>query len=211
MSDYTSQREAVVEVGRRLDRRGLIAGSDGNISVRLDAAHILVTPSGAHKGRLASEDLVIVDPNGAKIAGERAASSESAMHLFVYRHRPDIGACVHAHPPHATAFAVAGLPLAEEVLPEVVVFAGQIALTEYAPPGTEAVPRSLEPFIADHDCFLLANHGVLTIGRDLEEAYNRLETVEQYAKILLLARQLGEIRTLPADDLARLKAMRDKL
>ncbi|MBD3258664.1 class II aldolase/adducin family protein [candidate division GN15 bacterium] len=211
MSQIAQHIAAILETGRRLDKREMIAGSDGNISVRLDAQSILITPSGSHKGRLNSDDLVVINLSGSKISGCREASSEAAMHLAVYRQRPDVGACVHAHPPHATAFAVAGQALPEDVLPEVVVFCGEITLTNYAPPGTAAVPDTLVPHLPNHDCFLLGNHGLLTTGRTLEEAYNRHETVEQYAKILLLARQLGTVQRLPSEDLDRLRSLRQKL
>ncbi|MDD3733053.1 MAG: class II aldolase/adducin family protein, partial [candidate division Zixibacteria bacterium] len=139
-------------------------------------------------------------------------SSEIAMHLFTYQQRPDIGACIHAHPPYATAFAVAGVKLESDILPEVVVFVGDIPLTAYAPPGTEAVPKALAPYIEKNSAFLLSNHGLLTIGRTLAEAYNRHETVEQYARIIHLARQLSpDIRHIPSADYERLVALRRQL
>jgi len=186
----------------------MIAGSDGNISVRLDKDRILITRSGVAKGRMTERDIVVVAPNGGHVAGDGKPSSEMPMHLYVYNERPDIMACVHAHPPHATAFAVAGLPLEDDVLPEVVVFVGRIPLTEYAPPGTDAVPKALAPHVKTNNAFLLRNHGLLTVGRTLEEAYNRHETVEQLAKILTLARQLGQVHRIPQDDFERLSAMR---
>jgi L-fuculose-phosphate aldolase len=131
------------------------------------------------------------------------------MHLFAYQRRPDCRACVHSHPPYSTAFAVAGIPLAEDILPEVVVFVGGIPLAEYAPPGTPAVPESLEPFIAEHNAFLLRNHGLLTIGRSMEEALHRHETVEHFARIVHLARQLGNVSRIPAADFARLQQLRE--
>ena len=211
MPDSDTIREAIVEIGRRLDRRGLIAGTDGNISVRLESGRIVITPSGTHKGDLSSTDLIEVDIQGKQLSGDGRPSSEMLLHLHVYRARADIDACVHAHPPHATAFAVAGQNLPPDVLPEVVAFIGEIPLTAYAPPGTDAVPRSLEPFIENHQAFLLRNHGLLTVGRNLEEAYNRHETVEHFARILSVARQLGGINRLPEDDLRRLKEMHTKL
>jgi len=207
----TSARQDIVRVGRMLAQCGLVAGTDGNLSVRLDAERILITPSGLAKGRLQPEDMVIVDHQGAHIDGAAKPSSEMAMHLFIYRQRPEMAACVHAHPPHATAFAVAGAELPEDILPEVAVFVGRIPLTEYAPPGTEAVPNSLAPFVDDCNAFLLRNHGVMTIGQTLEQAYNRLETVEQYAKILYLARTLGDIGHIPPADLQRLRELRHTL
>ena len=209
-SPFTVRAE-IVEVGRRLHQSGMIAGTDGNISVRLDDNRIMITPSGVSKGHLKADDMVIVDVNGRHLQGKGRGSSEMAMHLFVYRNRPEIRACVHAHPIHATAFAVAGLALAEDVLPEVVVFVGGIPLTDYAPPGTDAVPKSLEPFIEKQNAFLLRNHGLLTIGRSLDEALFRHETVEHYAHIVSVARQLGNIHKIPTDDFRRLESMRAKL
>lgn len=208
MTSHNPTRNALVAIGRRLYERGMLAGTDGNLSARLPDGNILVTPSGAAKGSLEPGDLVIVDPDGKPVDRHRRASSELAMHLAIYRSRPDINACVHSHAPHATAFPVAGEPLPDDILPEVVLFVGPIAFTDYAPPGTEAVPASLSPFVSDHDAFLLKNHGLLTIGVNLEEAWHRHETVEHYARILLLARQLGHVDHIPADDFRRLTEMR---
>jgi L-fuculose-phosphate aldolase len=210
MVNYSAVREEIARIGRRLDAREMIAGADGNISVRLGPDRIMVTPSGRNKGLLDPQEMVIVDLHGNKIDGDLEASSELAMHLFVYQSRADIGACVHAHPPYATAFAVAGVELPHDVLPEAVATVGPIALTEYAPPGTGAVARSLEAFVGEHDAFLLRNHGLLTIGRNLTEAVNRHETTEHCAHILYLARQLGGITRLPTDEVARLDGLRRK-
>ena len=208
MAGYPSLRHEIVTVGQRLADCGLIAGTDGNISVKCPDGRILVTPTGMNKGRLGPEDLVVVDSEGRQVEGNRAATSELPMHLFAYACRNDVMAVVHAHPPHATAFAVAGVELPVDILPEVVVFVGDIPLAPYAPPGTEAVPRALEPFIADHDAILMRNHGLLTFGRTLEEAYNRHETVEHFALILWLATRLGTPGRIPPDDLSRLKELR---
>jgi L-fuculose-phosphate aldolase len=197
-----------LDCARRLYDKGFIAGTDGNISVRLDDDHILVTPSGFRKGDLDDHDLVTVNLQGTIVAGEKKPSSELDMHLHIYRHRPDCRACVHAHPPYATAFALAHKPLPETLLPEVVVFVGPIALTEFAPPGTSAVGTSLDPFIKTHNAFLLANHGLLTTGGSLEEAYNRHETVEHYARIVYLAGRIGSAHAIPEDELTRLRDMR---
>lgn len=204
-------KKQVVETARWLWEQKLVVGTDGNLSVRLDDDRILVTPSGLAKGRLSPDDLVLVDQNGKHLQGKNKASSELAMHLAVYRERPDITACVHSHAPFATAFAVAGVHLAEDVLPEVVVGVGGIPLTEYAPPGTDAIPKVLEPLLESNNAFLLRNHGLLTIGRTLEEAYNRHETVEHYARIVHLARQLGNVESIPSEDFQRLAKMRQKL
>jgi len=211
MTTTPDLRIQLVEIGRRLCERGFVAGSDGNLSARQSDGSILITPSGAAKGQLAPDELVVVEPDGRLISGAGKASSEAAMHLFMYQTRPDLMACVHSHAPHATAFAAAGIPLPDNILPEVVLFVGRIPLTEYAPPGTEAVPKSLAPFAADHEAFLLRNHGLLTVGRNLREAWHRHETVEHYARILLLAGQLGSTQSIPANDVRRLEEMRRRL
>jgi L-fuculose-phosphate aldolase len=211
MAPLFTMKKAVVEIGRRLYNRGMIAGTEGNISVRLEDNRIIITPSGLAKDRLSPEDIVIVDNNGKHLEGGKKASSELLMHLFIYKSRPEITACIHSHPPYATAFAVAGVPLAEDILPEVALFVGNIPLTYYAPPGTDAVPKSLEPHIETSNAFLLRNHGLLTIGRTLEEAFNRHETVEHYARIVLLARRLGSVEAIPSEDFQRLEKMRSKL
>ena len=203
-------RAEIVEVGRRLAERSLVAGTDGNISVRLDRDRVLVTPTGRHKGKLNPEDMVVVDLRGHKVEGELEASSELAMHLFVYQARSDVGACVHGHPPHATAYAVAGKGIPDGVLPEAVLSVEPVALTPFAPPGTRAVAESLEAYVSGHNAFLMRNHGLLTVGSDLTEAYNRHETVEHCARVMYLASQVGEINKLPAEEIQRLTNMRKK-
>ena len=211
MATSFSPERKIIEIGRKLYLRGMLAGTDGNISMRLEGGHIMITPAGRPKGELAADDLVTVDSDGKHIHGRLAASSETAMHLYVYRQRPEVMGCVHSHAPYATAFAVSGKQLDADVLPEVVVFVGDIPTAAYAPPGTEAVPDSLAPYIDNCSAFLLKNHGLLTVGSSLEQAYHRHETVEHYARILTLARQLGGINSLPPDDVRRLSAMRRKL
>lgn len=201
----------IIEVGQRLQERGCLAGTDGNLSVRIDAERILVTAAGKVKGRLTPSDLVVVDNDGRKLEGECNPTTEMAMHLAVFKARPEINACVHSHPPYATSFAAAGMPLPEDILPEVVVFVGPIAMCSYAPPGTSAVPESLTPSIGTHNAFLLCNHGLLTIGRTMEEAANRHETVEHYAKILWLAKQLGDWKRIPGEDFRRLTEIRRQM
>ncbi|MDH3936887.1 MAG: class II aldolase/adducin family protein [candidate division Zixibacteria bacterium] len=204
-------RKAVAEFGTRLYEQQMIAGTDGNLSVRLGDDRVLVTPSGLPKGRLAPEDMVIVDMNGKHLQGSHKASAELAMHLLVYQRRSEVNAVIHAHPPHATAFAVAGIGLESDVLPEVVVSVGKIPLTDYAGPGTDEVPKSIEPHVDTCNAFLLRNHGLLTVGRSLDEAYNRHEVVEHYARIVLLARHLGNIDAIPGEDFRRLERMRENL
>lgn len=197
-------RRDMAEIGRRLYERGLIVAAEGNISARLSDGGILITPAGMCKGRMAPDDLVVIDPSGRKRQGARLASSEWQMHAAALAQRPDIGACVHAHPPYATAFAVAGVPLAECVLPEVIATLGSVPLAPYAAPSTAAVGESLEKYIERFDAFLLKNHGVLTLGPDLESAFRKMETVERLAQIVHLARSLGAVDTLSCGDVEHL-------
>lgn len=206
---YANERKLLVDVGRRLYDKGYVPGTDGNLSILVEKSTILITPSGTAKGHLHERDLVLVNIEGNLIAGDKKPSSEMLMHLFAYARRPDIKACCHAHPPYATAFSVVGKQLPANILPEVVLSVGQIALTEYAPPGTEMVPKSLEKFIKNHSAFMLKNHGVLTIGKDLEEAYHRMETVEHFAKILYIAQGSGTIGHLDDSEVKRLEKIRE--
>lgn len=209
--DEAGVRRDIVRTCRRLHDRGLIAGPDGNVSVRVAEDRILVTPSGFSKADVEEEDLVLLSLGGARIAGSNEASSEVAMHLAAYRARPDIAAVVHAHPPVATGFAVAGLGLPGDVLPELALQVGEVPLVPYATPGTADLPGAMAPWLPNHDAFLLANHGATTLGRTLAEAHQRMESVEHCANILLTARLLGRVNPLGADDLriladARLRA-----
>jgi L-fuculose-phosphate aldolase len=211
MTKTVTTAEELCAAGRRLAELGYVAGSDGNLSARLGDNRIIITPSGAVKGDLTPDDLITVNSQSGMPVGPGQPSSESAMHLAVYRQRPDIGACVHSHPPYTTAHAVAGIGLEADILPEVVVFVGPIALTDYAPPGTAAVGASLAPFLADHNAFVLRNHGLLTIGRTVREALHRHETVEHFARICFLARQLGGLSRIPKEDYARLMKIRQSM
>ncbi len=194
----------MVEIGKRLYERGLIVAAEGNVSARLSDGNILLTPAGMCKGRMAPEDLVVLDAAGKKRQGARSPSSEWQMHTVALAQRPDVGACVHAHPPYATAFAVAGIPLAECVLPEVVATLGSVPLAPYATPSTPAVGESLDKYIDRFDAFLLKNHGVLTLGPDLETAFRKMETVERLAQVVHLARSLGAVDTLSCGDVEQL-------
>jgi L-fuculose-phosphate aldolase len=180
--------------------RGLIAGPDGNVSVRITFEHVLVTPRGFSKANVEEHDLVLVTLAGKRIGGRHEPSSEVAMHLAVYRAREDVNAVVHAHPPVATAFAVAGLGLPGDVLPELAVQMGDVPVVPYATPGTEAMPDALTPYLPNYDAFLLANHGATTLGCTLAEAHQRMESLEHSANILLTARLLGRVNALGAED-----------
>lgn len=201
-------RADIVEVGRRLWHRGFVASNDGNISVRLDGERIITTPTGVSKGFMTPDMMVVTDLDGKKIAGERNASSELKMHLEVYRTRPDARAVVHAHPPTATGFAVAGIPLDRAVLAEVITTLGSIPIAEYATPSTDELPAACSKYLKAHDGLLLANHGALTLGGELFTAYHRMETIEHFAKISLTARLLGRENLISRDEVQRLQGLR---
>ena len=193
-------RNEIVRVCRRLYERGLIAGGEGNVSARLEDGSVLVTPSGASKIDVSESDLVIVSPDGKPVAGSGRASSELGMHLRIYRLRPDVGAVVHAHPPFATAFAVAGEDLMAPVLPEILVQIGGVPLVPYATPGSPALAAAIEPFLPHHDAFLMANHGATAYGSTLSIAHQRMESLEHAARILFSAKALGHVSTLTAEE-----------
>lgn len=194
---------------RRLYERGLLAGPDGNISVRLLDGTILVTPSGMSKVDVCDEDLVMVDLEGRTLTRSRPPSSELRMHLRIYQRRPDVMAVVHAHPPLATGFAVAGENFVAPVLPEVILQMGGVPLLPYATPGTSALADAFEPFLDRHDAFLLANHGATTIGPTLDIANQRMESLEHAARILFTARMLGRVNELSASDAEALRLSRE--
>ncbi|MDQ6830829.1 MAG: class II aldolase/adducin family protein [Gemmatimonadota bacterium] len=206
--DEAAARHGIVRVCRRLYERGLIAGPDGNVSVRLGPERVLVTPAGLSKGELGVEDLVEVTLDGRAVPGRHRPSTEVAMHLRIYARRSDIRAVVHAHPPTATAFGVAGETVPCTVLPELVYQMGAVALVPYAMPGTEALADAFEPYVAGHDAFVMANHGAVTAGRNLVEAHQRMESLEHAARIVMAARLLGRVNELSAADVAALVAAR---
>ena len=188
--------------------RGYTASNDGNISVRLDAGRLLMTPRSVCKGFMEPSMMCITDLAGVKLAGERDPSSEMQMHLEVYRQRPDVNAVVHAHPPVATAFAVAGIPLDRAVLAEVVTTLGSVPIAEYATPSTSELPDAVRKYVRAHDGMLLANHGALTLGADLFSAYFKMETIEHFANISFVARMLGGERLLSREEVVRLQGLR---
>jgi L-fuculose-phosphate aldolase len=201
-------RADIVECGRRLWQRQYVASNDGNISVRLDDRRLMTTPKNVSKGFMTPEMMCITDLDGVKLAGERDPSSELKMHLEVYRNRPDVKAVVHAHPPTATGFAVAGIPLDRAVLAEVITTLGSIPIAEYATPSTEELPAVVRKYIKAHDGLLLANHGALAVAGDLYAAYYRMETIEHFATISLVARTLGRENLLSRGEVDRLQGLR---
>ncbi len=203
-------RAGIVEVGRRLWARGFVASNDGNISVRIGPDRLLVTPASVSKGFMTAEMMVVTDLQGRLISGApgRKPSSEILMHLEAYRLRPDVGAVVHAHPPLATGFAVAGIALDRAVLAEVVTTLGSIPIAEYGTPSTRELADSVAPYLRAHDGLLLANHGALALGADLFGAYYKMETIEHFARISLVARLLGREHVLSREEVTRLQNLR---
>ena len=201
-------REAVCEYGRRMYARNLVGGTDGNLSARLPDGTFLCTPSGVSKGYMKPEDLIVADGQGRKLRGTGKVTSEFFTHLACYEERPDIAAVVHAHPPIATAFTLAGISLAEPVLPELVAALGGIPVTAYATPGTPEGNEVIRPLIRLCDGVMLDRHGSVTVGASLESAYFKLEKIEHSATVLLAARQLGAVSRLGAAEVDRVLATR---
>ena len=197
-------RRQIVEIGKLAYQKGWVAANDGNISVRLGPDRILATPTGVSKGMMEPDDLIICDGDGNKVEGERERTSEILMHTTIYAMRPDVNAVVHVHPPVATGFAVAGRPLNLALLPEVIIGLGCIPLADYGLPGTPELSEALKPFIPTYDALLMANHGAVCYAEDLMKAFFRMETVEHFARITLVAELLGGCRVLPRTEVNKL-------
>ncbi len=203
-------RQAVVECARICYGRRLMVSNDGNISIRLNETSILITPSGVSKGRLKEEDLVCLNLSGViqNIPSKIKPSTETPMHLEVYKKRPDVCAVIHAHPVFATSLSVAGLEFPNNILPEVLLTLGVVPTTKYATPSSEEDALAVRDLIRDHDAILLCQHGSLTVGKDLEEALNHLERIEHVAEVFWRARALGKVRRIPNREQKRLSDMR---
>ena len=212
MKNERRLRSEIVDIGQRLYEKGFVASAEGNISARLDQRRILITPSGACKGMLRPQDLLVLDTSGEPLRhmNSRRPSSEMPLHLLCYRLRPEVNAVVHAHPPTATGFAVAGVTLDLPLIPEIVIALKRVPLAPYATPGSAQLSAILEPLLRDHDALLMANHGVVTCGRDLMTAYLNMETVEQFARITLAAGLAGTPRELSNHEVERLMKLRAK-
>jgi L-fuculose-phosphate aldolase len=210
MKTEQQHREEIVRFGKLLHQTGMVAATDGNISVLLENCNVLCTPTLMSKGLMEPDDLVIVDHRGQKISGWREVSSEIAMHQLIYRTRPDIGAVVHAHPPTATGFAAAGIALDRPLVSEIVVTLGSVPLASYEPPGTPELSDALAHLVGEHDAILMANHGVVTFGETLLNAYMNMETVEHYAKIALVTHMLGQQNPLSDHHVDKLRQIRMK-
>jgi L-fuculose-phosphate aldolase len=210
MKTEQQHRDEIVRFGKMLHQTGLVAATDGNLSVLLEDGNILSTPTLMSKGLIEVDDLVIVNRQGKKLSGKRDVSSEIAMHLLIYKKRSDIGAVVHAHPPTATGFAAAGLALDRALCAELIVTLGSVPLANYETPGTPELAEALAPLVPDHNAILMANHGVVTYGVDLLNAYMNMETVEHFAKIALVTHMLGRQQPLSEQHVDKLREIRTK-
>lgn len=217
MASESQLRQEIIRIGRLMYEKGFISASDGNISARLSPGRILITPSGLHKGFLEPGDLLIVDEDGQSVGtrtfgGKKLKpTSEMPMHLEVFRQRPEARAVVHAHPPITIALTIAGIPLADCLLPEVIVFLGLIPTTAYATPSSEENVLAIRSLIHNHDALVLQRHGSLTIGESPMQAFMRLETVEQNARIAFMLAQLGVHNPLPPDEVRKLLQQRESM
>ena len=204
-------KKDICEVGRRIYTNGFVAANDGNISVRIGENEVLTTPTGVSKGFMTPDMIVKADLDGNVISGKLKPSSELKMHLDVYKHRDDVKSVVHAHPPTATGFAVAGISLNEMIMPEVIITLGIVPIVKYGTPSTHEIPDAVREHLDCYDGFLLENHGALTIGTDLFNAYFKMETIELAAKINLTARQLGGIKEISKENVEKLYEVRKNL
>ncbi len=204
-------KKEICDIGKRIYDHGFVAANDGNISVKVGPNEFYCTPTGVSKGYMTPDMIIRIDGDGNKIDGRLNPSSEIKMHMRVYQERPDVNAVVHAHPPIATAFTVAGVDLDQYILPEAVLTIGEVPTCAYGTPSTMEIPDSLEPYIQNHDAFLLQNHGALTVGCNLTKALFVMEEVEFNAKICKNAMELGAVHEIPNDQLKKLMELRKKM
>ena len=204
-------REQMCEIGRRIYNKGFAAANDGNISLRLGEDRVLCSPTRVSKGFMKPDDLCIVDLDGKQVSGKRKRSSEILLHLTIMKARADVRSVVHCHPPHATAFAVAREPIPKCVLPEIEVFLGEVAISPYETPGGQSFADTVLPYVKDTETILLANHGTVTYGSDLEDAYFKTEIIDAYCRILILAKQIGRVNYYTDEKAAELIKLKPKL
>ncbi|HDZ19798.1 hypothetical protein LCGC14_0303950 [marine sediment metagenome] len=211
MNEWDVKRE-ICEIGRRIYERGFVAANDGNISVRMPGGHYLCTPTGVSKGFLKPSDIAIVDDSGRQIGGDKPRTSEILLHLEIFHEVEWVNAVVHAHPPHATAFAVAGIDVPGCILPEVEIFIGQVPLADYDTPGSKDFAQTILPHLRNKaNTILLANHGAVACDKTLEQAYFHLETLDMYCRILLLSKEVGNIQQLPEQKVRELLDLKQKM
>ena len=203
-------KQDICEIGRRIYAKGFAAANDGNITVRISDNEVLCTPTMHSKGFLKPDDISTIDMTGKQIAGRKKRSSEALLHLEIYKQRPELKSVVHCHPPHATAFAVAREPIPQCVLPEVEVFLGDVPITKYETPGGQAFADTIIPFVEKCNVIILANHGTVSFGEDVEKAYWWTEILDAYCRILMLSRQLGRVNYLDQQKSKELLDLKDK-
>src|SRR6266481_8783664 len=203
-------REDIVEIGRLVYQKGWVAANDGNITIRMGRDRILATPTGVSKGMMKPDDLIVVDMKGNKIEGRKERTSEILMHITIYEMRPDIFSVVHAHPPVATGFAAAGRPLNLALLPEVIIGLGCVPLADYGLPGTPALTDGMLPYIPKYEAIMMRNHGAVCYGEDVYKAFFKMETVEHFARIALVAELLGGANVLPKTEVDKLLDSRSR-
>lgn len=212
MANEWELKQQICDIGRRIYEQGFVAANDGNISVRIGENRFLCTPTMVSKGFLKPEDIAVVDGQGKQLSGQKPRTSEILLHLEIYHELPEINAVVHAHPPHATAFAVAGIDVPSCVLPEVEIFIGQVPIAQYETPGGKNFAETILPHLRNRaNTILLANHGAVACDATLEHAYFHLETVDMYCKILLLAKQVGNIQQLPQQKVVELMDFKKRI
>ncbi|QDV70040.1 Methylthioribulose-1-phosphate dehydratase [Rosistilla carotiformis] len=210
MQNIHKIKQDICEIGKRIYAKGFAAANDGNITVRVSENEVLCTPTMHCKGYLKPEDISVVDMTGKQLSGNKKRSSEALLHLEIYKQRPELKSVVHCHPPHATAFAVAREPIPQCVLPEVEVFLGDVPITKYETPGGQAFADTVIPYIHKSNVIILANHGTVSFGENVERAYWWTEILDAYCRILLLSRQLGHVQYLSGDKSRELLELKDK-
>ncbi|NRD79601.1 class II aldolase/adducin family protein [Bacillus sp. BRMEA1] len=211
MNSEINLKNHICEIGKKLYDKGFVAANDGNISIRLHDHEFLITPTGVSKGSMTPEMIIKIDENGTVLEGNYKPSSEMKMHFAVYENRHDVQACVHVHPPFSTAFAIAGIPLDQAIMPESVVFLGTIPVAEYGTPSTNEIPNAVKRYVQNHQGVLLENHGALTWGKDLDHAYYLMESLEFTAKINWIAKQLNGDRELSQKHVETLVRMKTQM
>jgi L-fuculose-phosphate aldolase len=211
MTPETELRQQICDIGQRAWSKGFVAACDGNISARLDANRILCTPTMICKGFMNPDDLCVVDLDGNHLEGDRKPTSEIKLHLAIYRQRADIRSVFHSHSPHATAFAITGQTIPSHVLAEPEIFLGDVPLTEYATPGSLEFAASIDPYVANTNAILLANHGVVTYHTSVQTAFWLTEILDSCCRILINAQSIGNVRTISAEQASELAALRAKL
>ena len=208
--DLDHLKQLICDVGKQMYQRGLVAGTDGNVSLRLNDEHVLCTPTMLCKGFMRPADICLVDFSGNQLAGSRKRSSEVLLHLEILKARKDVHGVVHCHAPHATAFAVTGKPIPRAVMPEAEFFLGEVPTAPYETPGTLAFAQTILPFVQRTNACLLANHGIVCYADSLENAYTLTEILDAYCRILLLAHPLGPPQSIPVEKCEELARLREQ-